>query len=218
VADKNPIAVGDEIVVPMRVTQTHRDGEVTATARCVAWPVLLRPGEYERAARSEDQPDIENPMLLRGAIAAQDERERQAGIKAGVLRELHGCDWPDAIADVVLDLRAELAPRRALPDREALAEAANELRRFAGRAFQTRGERERILTIADAILAAPRPDSGPQKVRSARLPDLNAVCEAEESEASAWVDQMLKRGAPLGRVLDTVIRWAWTNKKPVRDE
>jgi hypothetical protein len=43
--------------------------------------------------------------LLKGAIAAQDSRELLAGIKCGVPYEEHGCDWPDAVADKVLELR-----------------------------------------------------------------------------------------------------------------
>ena len=47
--------------------------------------------------------------LLKGAMAAQDERERLAGEKCGVPYELSTCDWPDAVADEVLGLRQELA-------------------------------------------------------------------------------------------------------------
>lgn len=43
--------------------------------------------------------------LLLGAMAAQDEREAQAGARCGVLRESHGCDWPDAVADELSRLR-----------------------------------------------------------------------------------------------------------------
>jgi len=38
-------------------------------------------------------------VLLRGAIAAQDEREKAAGILCGVPYEQHGCDWPDWVAE-----------------------------------------------------------------------------------------------------------------------
>ena len=53
---------------------------------------------------------------LRGAMAAQDERERLAGERCGVPCELHGCDWPEAVA-------AEVERLRRIAD-EALAEAA----------------------------------------------------------------------------------------------
>ena len=46
---------------------------------------------------------------LRGAIAAQDEREREAGKKCGVPYELYGCDWPDAVAEEVIALRQRIA-------------------------------------------------------------------------------------------------------------
>ena len=39
---------------------------------------------------------------LRGAMAAQDERERAAGERCGVPYESSGCDWPDAVAEAVL--------------------------------------------------------------------------------------------------------------------
>lgn len=45
---------------------------------------------------------------LKGAMAAQDEREQQAGVLCGISWVEHGCDWPDAIADHVLALRARI--------------------------------------------------------------------------------------------------------------
>jgi hypothetical protein len=45
--------------------------------------------------------------LLRGALYAQDERERQAGDKCGVSWQESGCDWPDAVAEKVLALTKE---------------------------------------------------------------------------------------------------------------
>lgn len=50
----------------------------------------------------------EMELILRGSIAAQDERERLAGEKCGVDWEMHGCDWPDAVAERVLWLRSEV--------------------------------------------------------------------------------------------------------------
>jgi hypothetical protein len=44
---------------------------------------------------------------LKGAMAAQDEREHRAGKRCLVFHEQHGCDWPDAVADTVLLLRAQ---------------------------------------------------------------------------------------------------------------
>jgi hypothetical protein len=47
--------------------------------------------------------------MLTGALAAQDEREGQAGELCGVSREVHGCDWPDAVAEAVLGLKQRVA-------------------------------------------------------------------------------------------------------------
>jgi hypothetical protein len=49
--------------------------------------------------------------LVRGAMAAQDERERKAGERCGVPYEQHGCDWPEWVADEVLKLRERLKPK-----------------------------------------------------------------------------------------------------------
>lgn len=46
---------------------------------------------------------------LKGAMSAQDQRERNAGAMCGVSYSVHGCDWPDAVADEVLGLRAQIA-------------------------------------------------------------------------------------------------------------
>jgi len=51
----------------------------------------------------------EELRLTRGAMDAQDDRERQAGEKCGVSYEEYGCDWPDAVADEVLALRQRVA-------------------------------------------------------------------------------------------------------------
>lgn len=42
---------------------------------------------------------------LTAARAAQDEREAKAGEACGVPRELHGCDWPDGVAEEVATLK-----------------------------------------------------------------------------------------------------------------
>lgn len=47
--------------------------------------------------------------LYRGAMAAQDLRERAAGELCGCPTERHGCDWPDAVAEELLSARRELA-------------------------------------------------------------------------------------------------------------
>ncbi len=49
---------------------------------------------------------------LLGALRAQDERERLAGVKCGIPWEEHGCDWPDAVADEILRLKNLIAKYR----------------------------------------------------------------------------------------------------------
>ena len=51
---------------------------------------------------------IEKLRELRGALDAQDQRERQAGEKCGVSWLEHGCDWPDAAAEKVLYFKSLL--------------------------------------------------------------------------------------------------------------
>lgn len=50
----------------------------------------------------------EAETLLKGAMDAQDDRERQAGEKCGVDYAQWGCDWPDAAADTILSLKRQL--------------------------------------------------------------------------------------------------------------
>lgn len=51
-------------------------------------------------------------VLLRGAMDAQDERERKAGEVCGVSFAEHGCDWPEWVAEEVVSLRIEIARLR----------------------------------------------------------------------------------------------------------
>lgn len=67
--------------------------------------------------RQRNQAEAERDTL-RGAMAAQDSRERAAGEKCGVPYELHGCDWPDAVAEEVMVVRRERDA--AIADRDAL--------------------------------------------------------------------------------------------------
>ena len=52
---------------------------------------------------------LERMALLEGAMAAQDEREKQAGELCGVSYLENGCDWPEAVAETVLALRRQVA-------------------------------------------------------------------------------------------------------------
>jgi hypothetical protein len=63
--------------------------------------------------------------LLKGTIAAQDEREKKAGERCGVPCEQHGCDWPDWMAEQVLSQAARIAQLEALgPKCAAIRSAA----------------------------------------------------------------------------------------------
>lgn len=72
-----------------------------------------QPGQHDAEFIAHARQDI--PRLLdeianlRGAMTAQDDRESKAGEACGVPYELHGCDWPDAVAEAVQVLRAENA-------------------------------------------------------------------------------------------------------------
>lgn len=61
----------------------------------------------EDAIRETEQLRAELAQM-RGAMNAQDGRERAAGEACGVSWLEHGCDWSDAVAEAVCSLRAEL--------------------------------------------------------------------------------------------------------------
>lgn len=67
----------------------------------------------------------EELRLARGAIAAQDERERTAAAACGVPYEPHGCDWPHAVAERVQALKDEL--RQLREERDAAVKEAKRL-------------------------------------------------------------------------------------------
>lgn len=54
------------------------------------------------AAQLKELQDLKQELaLVKGAMNAQDERERAAGQLCGIPYEEHGCDWPDAVADAL---------------------------------------------------------------------------------------------------------------------
>lgn len=55
-------------------------------------------------------------ILLKGAMNAQDERERNAGALCGIPWEEHGCDWPDAVAERVVWLRRKVEENNNAPN------------------------------------------------------------------------------------------------------
>jgi len=63
--------------------------------------------------------------LARGAMDAQDDRERAAGEKCGVSWAEAGCDWPDAVADKVLALRERWAAAIGYPSEKGHCEEHN---------------------------------------------------------------------------------------------
>ncbi len=70
---------------------------------------------------TREQELIAELAATRGALSAQDRREQAAGARCSVHYELHGCDWPDAVADVVVTLRkrfAEVEKEKRIVDRE----------------------------------------------------------------------------------------------------
>ena len=66
------------------------------------------------AAHARIVEQLEEIALLKGAMAAQDEREQKAGERCGVPYEQHGCDWPDWMAEKVLSQAARIAQLEAL--------------------------------------------------------------------------------------------------------
>ena len=70
----------------------------------------------------------EDLTLTRGAMDAQDQREREAGERCGVSWLEVGCDWPDWVADEVLSLRAKI--ERLKKDNSGLHEVQDEQRRI----------------------------------------------------------------------------------------
>lgn len=50
---------------------------------------------------------------LRSAMTKQTERERRAGEHCHVPYVVHGCEWPDAVAERILFLEAEVAALKA---------------------------------------------------------------------------------------------------------
>ena len=66
------------------------------------------------AAHARIVEQLEEIALLKGAIAAQDEREQKAGERCGVPYEQHGCDWPDWMAEQVLSQAARIAQLESL--------------------------------------------------------------------------------------------------------
>ena len=56
----------------------------------------------------------ERIALLKGTIAAHEERNRKAGERCGVPYEQHGCDWPGWMAEKVLSQAARIAELEAL--------------------------------------------------------------------------------------------------------
>lgn len=84
---------GEEIDVEELIASVRHDHATGFNCRCLYLCDVLEGVQKELA-------------LARGAMLAQDNREKAAGEKCGVLYGLAGCDWPDEVAEEVLGLRA----------------------------------------------------------------------------------------------------------------
>lgn len=78
---------------------------------------------YDRLAADRDALLVDN-QHVRGAMEAQDEREREAGELCGVPYHEYTCEWPDAVAEEVLVQRARA--ERAERERDEARAAAKE--------------------------------------------------------------------------------------------
>jgi hypothetical protein len=96
----------DEAAEKLKEVTTACDGWFTESQRAVRQvqelekALRVRANEYEQL-RAENARLVAERENLRGAMAAQDGRERAAGEKCGVSYDIHGCDWPDAVAEEV---------------------------------------------------------------------------------------------------------------------
>lgn len=70
-------------------------------AQTLAAIVIRADASADCQAKADVQALVAEIRLFRGAMDAQDERERQASERCGVPYEQYGCDWPDAVADEV---------------------------------------------------------------------------------------------------------------------
>lgn len=85
-------------------TMASNEDRALVVAARNALPALLAEVRASRAEIAGLRADL---AMASGTIHAQDERERRAGERCGITYEQHGCDWPDAMAEEVLRLRAE---------------------------------------------------------------------------------------------------------------
>jgi len=96
----------------------------------------LRAGEVINSLKAE-------VATLKGAMAAQDERERLAGDQCGVPWQEHQCDWPDAVAEALIVSREREYPGY---KREKVLRCAAE------------AERDKLRAAVTAIYTAVRDD------------------------------------------------------------
>lgn len=92
----------------MKVSIADQLAELAASAirgKDTAEHALARATQERDEARAEVARLRDETANLKGAIAAQDEREREAGERCDVPHVLYGCDWPEVVADEVLALR-----------------------------------------------------------------------------------------------------------------
>lgn len=125
-------------LVAERAERAGAERGAAGAALCAAMPSVV--GDADRTPADLVAQIIVDRGNLRGAMAAQDERERQAGDRCGVSAVVHGCDWPEAVADALVDARrqrdeaiaAEVAVRRQLAGVEARYADALTVLRWSG--------------------------------------------------------------------------------------
>lgn len=98
----------------LRATLLRHHGEWEATS---GTPGHIAAMVIMNLARQRDALKADLAMAS-GTIHAQDERERRAGERCGITYEWHGCDWPDAMAEEVIRLRAERDALKARLEKE----------------------------------------------------------------------------------------------------
>ena len=94
-------------IIDIRLSYAYTDSMSTSMRR---FNLFLSVQQRKRLDTESRKTGIPVAELIRRKIdvISQDERERLAGIRCGVSREEQGCDWPDAVASLILHLRAEI--------------------------------------------------------------------------------------------------------------
>jgi len=163
----------DALLERMRKTAS---GEMVAFDKRHVYEVLAVAIDHVAVVRADDAlraGEVINSLkaevaTLKGAMAAQDERERLAGDQCGIPWQEHQCDWPDAVAEALIVSREREYPgykrEKAL---RCAAEARNQElregwvkdeRKFDNAFSDACAERDRLRAAVTAIHTAVRDD------------------------------------------------------------